>query len=85
MTENDRQMTFNAEPGGQSVISTQIFDAPCELVFKACTDPSLIPEWWGPKIRAITVEEMDVRPGGIWRHGQRGPEGEFAFKACITP
>ncbi len=39
-----------AEPGKQDLTITRIFDAPRELVFKAYTDPSLIPQWWGPRI-----------------------------------
>jgi uncharacterized protein YndB with AHSA1/START domain len=81
MTENDGQMTFSAEPGGQSVISTQVFDAPREHVFRAYTDPNLIRQWWGLKEHTTTVDAMDVRPGGVWRLVSRDPYGnEFAFK-----
>lgn len=41
-----------------------VFDAPRAHVFSVWTDPQLIPEWWGD---GTTVEEMDVRPGGVWR------------------
>lgn len=59
---------------------TRIFDAPRELVFKAHTDPDLIPQWWGLRSNTTIVEEMDVRPGGTWRFIQRDTEGnEFAF------
>ena len=40
------------------------FDASREHVFNIWTDPKLIPEWWGD---GTVVEEMDVRPGGIYR------------------
>jgi uncharacterized protein YndB with AHSA1/START domain len=40
------------------------FDAPRDHVFSVWTDPKLIPEWWGD---GTVVEEMDVRPGGIYR------------------
>lgn len=42
--------TLIAEPGKQEVIVTRVFEAPRELVFKLCTDPSLIPQWWGPRV-----------------------------------
>ena len=35
-----------AEPGKQEILITREFDAPRELVFKAVTDPELIPQWW---------------------------------------
>jgi len=64
----------------RQVVMTHVFDAPRELVFKMYTDPSLIPEWWGPRGLATTVDKMDVRPGGSWRFVQRSQDGsEFAF------
>jgi uncharacterized protein YndB with AHSA1/START domain len=67
-------------PSDREVVITRIFDAPRELVFKASTDPDLIPLWWGPKRYTTTVEKMDVRPGGVWRFLQRDQDGnEYAF------
>jgi uncharacterized protein YndB with AHSA1/START domain len=60
---------------------TRVFDAPRELVFKAYTDPELIPKWWGQRSAVTIVDVMDVRPGGKWRYIQRSPEGEeYAFR-----
>lgn len=71
---------FIAEPGKQEIVMTRIFDAPRELVFRVDTDPNLIPQWWGPKNLTTTVENMDVRPGGVWRFVQRDADGnEYAF------
>jgi uncharacterized protein YndB with AHSA1/START domain len=64
-----------AEPGKQTVVITRTFDAPRELVFKALTDPKLIPQWWGPRYLTTTIDKMDVRPGGSWRFVQRAPDG----------
>jgi uncharacterized protein YndB with AHSA1/START domain len=67
-------------PSDREIVMTRVFDAPRELVFKVCTDPTLIPQWWGPRILTTTVDKMDVRPGGVWRFVQRDPGGnEFAF------
>ena len=63
-------------PSDREVLITCMFDAPRDLVFKAYTDPDLIPQWWGPKRFATTVDKMDVRPGGAWRFVHRGPGGE---------
>jgi hypothetical protein len=65
---------MNQSQGGTEVIIPRVFDAPRELVFKTCTDPALIPRWWGPASLATTVEEMGVRPGGGWRYVQRDPD-----------
>jgi uncharacterized protein YndB with AHSA1/START domain len=64
----------------REVVLTRIFEAPRELVFKAHTDPDLIPHWWGLRGNLTIVEKLDVRPGGVWRFIQRDAEGnEFAF------
>jgi uncharacterized protein YndB with AHSA1/START domain len=69
-----------AEPGKQEIVITRVFDAPPALVFKTFTDPTLIPQWWGPGYLTTTVERMEVRPGGIWRFVQRDAEGnQYAF------
>lgn len=72
--------TITAEPGKQEVVITRTFDAPRDLVFKTITDPTLVPQWWGPKRFTTIVDRMEMRPGGIWRYIQRDAEGnEYAF------
>lgn len=67
-------------PSDREIAVTYIFDVPREIVFKAYTDPALIPKWWGPRNLVTTVESMDLRPGGVWRFIQRDQDGkEYAF------
>jgi len=67
-------------PSDREIVGSRIMDAPPELVFKAYTDPELIPRWWGPRRYATTVDKMDVRPGGVWRFVHRAADGgEYAF------
>lgn len=69
-----------AEKGTQDVVISRIFNAPRELVFNTYTDPTTVPDWWGPKRYKTTVDKMDVKKGGIWRFIHRDVEGnEFAF------
>ena len=64
----------------RELVTTHIFDAPRELVWKAWTDPKLIPRWWGPSRYTTTLEKMDVRSGGTLRFIQRDAEGNvFGF------
>ena len=82
--------TIIAEPGERAILMNRVFDAPRELVFKACTDPNLIPQWWGPKNYTTTVDKMEVRKGGIWRfihHGSDGSESAFngVYHECLSP
>ncbi len=72
--------TFTIKRDELKVVMERVFDAPREAVFKAFTDPRAIPQWWGPKRLATTVDRMDVRPGGLWRFVQRDADGnEYAF------
>jgi len=54
---------------------TRSFAASRELVFQAWTDPVHLPHWWGPKGFTITVQEINVQPGGVWRYVMHGPDG----------
>lgn len=70
--------TAHAPPGGPpdpEVVSTRVFGAPRELVFRAFTDPDVLVRWWGPEGFTSTFEEFDPRPGGAWRLVMRGPDG----------
>jgi uncharacterized protein YndB with AHSA1/START domain len=59
---------------------TRVFDAPREVIWKACTDPNLIPKWWGPRYLTTVVEKMVVKVGGAWRYIQTDAEGNvYAF------
>ncbi len=53
---------------GGDLVFERTFDAPRDQVWKAFTDPELIPRWWGPHGTTAVVAEMDVRPGGKWRY-----------------
>jgi uncharacterized protein YndB with AHSA1/START domain len=59
---------------GGVLVFERTFDAPRAQVWKAFTDPALIPRWWGPHGTTTTVVEMDVRPGGAWRYISRAPD-----------
>jgi uncharacterized protein YndB with AHSA1/START domain len=59
----------------RETVITRVFDAPRELVWNAWTDPQQVVQWWGPTGFTTTIHEMDVRPGGVWRHTMHGPDG----------
>jgi uncharacterized protein YndB with AHSA1/START domain len=61
-----RSTTIYSEGG--DLFFERTFDAPRDLVWRAFTDPELIPRWWGRHGTTTTVVEMDVRPGGRWRY-----------------
>ena len=78
------------EPGRQDIVFKREFDAPMDVVFRALTDPTLIPTWWGPRKYETIVDEMEARAGGRWRYINRNAETgeEFGFHGVyheVTP
>jgi uncharacterized protein YndB with AHSA1/START domain len=63
------------EPGKHEILMMREFNAPRDLVFKALTDPALVPRWWGPRSVTTLVDKMDVRMGGLWRYLHRDAQG----------
>ncbi len=59
----------------QEVNFTRVLNAPRDLVWEAWTDPNQVVKWWGPNGFTTTIEKMDVRPGGVWKHVMHGPDG----------
>jgi len=60
------------------------------LVWEAWTNPKHVVQWWGPRGFTTTIEEMDVRPGGVWTHVMHGPDGtdypnKSIFKEVVKP
>jgi len=53
-------------PNDTEIRVERSFDAPREAVFRAYTDPKLLTQWLGPRKYKMTIEQMDVRPGGPW-------------------
>lgn len=41
------------------------FDAPRALVWKAWTDPALLPRWYGPRVETV-IHRLELKPGGLW-------------------
>lgn len=74
----------------RSIITSRVFDAPREIVFRAWTDPVRIVAWWGPNGFTTTSHEMDVRPGGVWRFTMHGPDGvdypnHIVYREVVPP
>jgi len=71
-------MTTKAEAKnqiGQEFIITREFDAPRELVWKACTEAKQVAQWWGPHGFTAPICEWDARPGNKIYVVMRGPDG----------
>jgi uncharacterized protein YndB with AHSA1/START domain len=67
----------------REIVMAREFDAPRELVWAAMTDPEQVIHWWGPRGFTTTIEQMDVRPGGVWKHVMHGPDGANYPSECV--
>lgn len=78
------KLNLIAEPGQLDIRMSREFNAPRELVFKACTEPALVAQWWGPREVTTTVDKLEPRMGGIWRFVQRDADGnEYGFRGVF--
>jgi uncharacterized protein YndB with AHSA1/START domain len=69
----------------KAIRMSRVFNAPRQLVWDVCTDPRLVPQWWGPRYLTTTVDKMELRVGGVWRYIQRDAQGnEYAFNGVYT-
>jgi uncharacterized protein YndB with AHSA1/START domain len=74
-------------PTEREIRIERIFNASRERVWRACTDPALVAQWWG-RGHKLDIERMEVERGGHWRYVEHGPEGVSGFEGRyreVTP
>ncbi|MDB4905433.1 MAG: hypothetical protein JWO05_217 [Gemmatimonadetes bacterium] len=59
----------------REIILSRTFKAPRALVWQAWTVPEHFAQWMGPRGYTITVQNLDVRVGGVSRYVMHGPDG----------
>ncbi len=55
-------------PTDEQILITREFDAPRHLVYTAWTTPELVRKWWSAGFGEVTVADIDLRVGGMWRY-----------------
>ena len=53
----------------------RVLQAPRAAIWRAWSDPSLLPAWWCPKPWTTEVLAFDLRPGGAFHTLMSGPDG----------
>ena len=71
-------------------VISRTFNAPRETVFDAFTNPEGMKKWWGPKGFVMLASKMDLRVGGTYHYGMRGPDGtamwgKFVYREIVRP
>jgi len=70
MTRNNPADVANCE-----IVTTRVFDAPREMLFRAWLEAEHLSKWWGPLGFTTTFHEFNPKPGGIWKFTMHGPNG----------
>ncbi|HEX9496138.1 MAG TPA: SRPBCC domain-containing protein [Candidatus Limnocylindria bacterium] len=68
----------------RTLVTTRIFDAPRELVYRAWTDPKQLAKWFPPEGFSSPRCEIDARPGGVFRVDMKAPDGP-PFNGQVFP
>lgn len=79
-----------AAGAGREIVITRVIAAPRERMWQALADPAQVVHWWGPNGFTTTIEKMDFRVGGVWKHVMRGPDGveypnSSRFREIVEP
>ena len=64
--------------------------APRDLVFAALTQAEHLPQWMSPPGMTMSHCRLDLRPGGVFHYGLRGPGGatmwgQWIFREIVAP
>lgn len=79
---------MNEATSDREIVISREFAAPRELVWEVMTKPEHVVNWWGPRGFTTTIEKMDFRVSGVWKHVMHGPDGvnypnEKVFKEIV--
>ena len=74
----------------REIVTTAVIAAPRARVFDGWVDPVQMVQWWGPNGFTTTMQEMDMRPGGVWQFVMHRPDGvdyknKSIFEEIVTP
>jgi uncharacterized protein YndB with AHSA1/START domain len=59
----------------REVITTRLFDATPEQMFRSWSEPEHLAKWWGPNGFTNTFHRFDFSPGGNWEFMMHSPDG----------
>jgi uncharacterized protein YndB with AHSA1/START domain len=90
ITKKFKEQMATQSKTDRELVFTRTLKAPRELVFEVWTNPNHVIHWWGPNGFTNTIQEMSVKPGGVWRFMMHGPDGtdypnKIVFKEVIKP
>src|ERR1041385_3907636 len=72
-------------PSDTEIQIERTFRAPRAAVWRAFTDPMLVPKWYGPTANSMTRCEIDLRVGGIFLYAGAEPPTPGEFPGAAAP
>ena len=71
-------------------VITRKLKAPRDLVWKMYTELEHLKHWWGPKGFEWVHGSLDLKPGGLFHYGMKGPNGDvmwgrFVYQEIVAP
>ncbi len=57
-------------------VTSRVFDAPRDRVWKSWTEAERLKQWWGPAGFKVHTCTVDLRPGGVFHYGMTTPDGK---------
>lgn len=75
----------DAPAGEKHFTITRQFAAPRRLVYRCYTSPEHMAHFWGPRGSSLTVCDIDLRVGGVWRVRWAFPDGRsWGYSSVYT-
>jgi uncharacterized protein YndB with AHSA1/START domain len=72
---DQRNSAVVTKSGDRRIVIKRHLRAPRELVWEAHHNVDYVSRWWGLRDARNHITEIDLRPGGRWRFGQRNTDG----------
>ena len=75
----------HAPPDQKHFVITRRFSAPRRLVYRCYTTPEHMAHFWGPRGSTLSVCDIDLRVGGVWRVRWTYPDGRsWGYSSIYT-
>ncbi|MGB7036229.1 MAG: SRPBCC domain-containing protein [Xanthobacteraceae bacterium] len=79
-----------AEADRADFVTSRVFEAPRDLVWKCFTEAERMQAWFGPKGSTVIASTMDLRVGGTYHGAMRDQSGrvmwaKFVYREVVAP
>jgi uncharacterized protein YndB with AHSA1/START domain len=77
------ETTITAAPGTPFIDIVREFEATPAQVFRAWTDPEIVPQWLGPDTMTMDLIEYNATPGGRYHYVHHDEAGDYVFRGVF--